>query len=183
MDHPIPWSRVVMNREIDRLVHNRASKFDKLNMLEISGNRWQVSGEKGNHTIMQYPDHDICENKLDEKFNLIIAEMVFEHLPYPYRAGKNVFEMLDTPGCFVISVPFMYPVHNYPIDCTRWTAIGLKYFLTECGFEFNNIYADSWGNGDFVKEQGNSLILYDEKKHSLRNDPRMPVSVWGLADK
>jgi len=179
----VTWSRVVMNQEIDRLINSIVGRLDKLNLLEISGCRWTVSGENGKHKTMNYPEYDICELKLNEKFNLIIAEMVWEHLPYPNRAGNNVYAMLDTPGFFVISVPFMYPIHNHPIDCTRWTPIGLRYFLSECGFDLNKIHTNSWGNKDCVISHNQEPIYYDAEKHSLINDPNMPVSVWAVAQK
>ncbi len=179
----ITWSRVVMNREIDRLVHAIASWFDKLNMLEISGSRWTVEGDGGEYFRINYPEHDICKTKLTRKFNLIIAEMVFEHLPYPHQAGKNVYDMLDMPGFFVISVPFMYPMHNHPVDCTRWTPTGLHYFLHECGFDFEQIYTDSWGNRDYVMAHTDRPIDYEPEIHSLENDPAWPVAVWAVAQK
>lgn len=172
-----------MNRELDRLVQNITSRLDKVNVLEISGNRWKVEGETVKYTQASYPEFDICQNVLPGDFNLIIAEMVFEHLPYPYRAGRNVFQMLNTPGFFVISTPFMYPVHNHPIDCTRWTRAGMKYFLTECGFDENRIHTDSWGNRDCVKAMTPGPVEYDEQQHSLENDPDYPVSVWAIANK
>lgn len=42
-----------------------------------------------------YPDFDICEGALPDTFDLVIAEQVFEHLLWPYRAGKDVYDMLD----------------------------------------------------------------------------------------
>lgn len=172
-----------MNREIDRMVQAVTPRLDNLNLLEISGSRWTVSGVNGKYKSVTYPEYNICETALDETFNLIIAEMVFEHLPYPYKAGRNVFQMLNTPGFFLISVPFLYPVHNHPIDCTRWTQTGLRYFLAEVGFPLEKIYTDSWGNRECAAAHTGDPIEYDEDKHSLANETGFPVSVWAIAQK
>lgn len=179
----VTWSRVVMNRELELLVQDIAIRLGKVNMLEISGSRWKIEGEGAEYTQVHYPEFDLCKDKLEKKFNLIIAEMVFEHLPYPYRAGKNIYDMLEIPGFLVISVPFSYPIHNHPIDCTRWTPLGLRYLLTQCGFDFKKIYTNSWGNKDCANAHKDIPIDYDEKVHSLANDPLNPVSVWAVAQK
>ena len=174
-----------MNREIDRLVQNIVISLDDLRMLEISGNRWNVVGENAHYSNTSYPEFDLCQAVLKGDYNLIIAEFIFEHLPYPYRAGRNVYQMLSPGGFFLITVPFMYPMHNHPMDCTRWTKTGLKYFLIECGFDEHKIYTESWGNKDCVNAHVQYMepINYDEKIHSLENDPLMPISVWAVAQK
>ena len=64
-----------------------------------------------------------------ESFDLIIAEQVFEHLKWPYRAAKNVYRMLRPGGSFLITTPFLVRCHEMPDDCTRWTDTELKNFL------------------------------------------------------
>ena len=181
----ITWSRVVMNEDITRIVDDIARNADKLSILEISGQRWSVTGENTKYKRLNWPEFDICENKLDEMFDLIIAELVFEHLKYPYRAGKNVYDMIADNGSFLISVPFLFPIHEHPIDCTRWSAQGLKYFLNECGFPLKYIYTNSWGNLECLIEickSENSIALY-KSGNQLKNEKQYPISVWGLAKK
>ena len=39
----------------------------------------------------------------EEKVTILkkhLAEQVFEHLPYPYRAARNVYNMLNAEGYF-----------------------------------------------------------------------------------
>src|SRR4051812_27932335 len=86
------FARVVMNRETKKLV--AALHPEKLNTLEISGDSWRASLPFASYRSANYPELDICERPLDEKFNLIIAEQVFEHLLWPYRAAKNLLRML-----------------------------------------------------------------------------------------
>lgn len=175
-----------MNEDILRLAGNICLNATQLSILEISGYRWSVTGDNTKYKRLNWPDYDICENKLNEQFNLVIAEMVFEHLKYPYRAGKNVYDMTADGGSFLISVPFLFPIHNYPIDCTRWSAEGLKYFLHECGFPIDDIYTNAWGNRDCLSkicQDKLSMVMYDEENHSLTNEKNYPIVVWGLAKK
>jgi SAM-dependent methyltransferase len=132
---------------------------------------------------LYYPDFDICESSLADQFDLILADQVFEHLLWPYRAGKNVYKMLNRGGYFLITTPFLIRVHNFPIDCSRWTEIGLKYFLAECGFDLEHIRTGSWGNRACVRANFSRWILYRPWLHSLKNEPLFPVAVWALAQK
>ncbi|NJM60945.1 MAG: hypothetical protein HC849_13205 [Oscillatoriales cyanobacterium RU_3_3] len=81
------WCRVVMNRETRKIV--KSLQPDRLNVLEISGDSWGKLESFRSYKSLSYPNFDICESCLDETFNLIIAEQIFEHLLWPYRAGKT----------------------------------------------------------------------------------------------
>jgi SAM-dependent methyltransferase len=174
----ITWSRVIMNQETANML--KPLPFPQWTALEISGSAWQDFGFREYKNI-NYPEYDICAEPLPEKFDLIIAEQIFEHLLYPYRAGRNVISMLNPGGYFLISVPFLVKVHNYPIDCTRWTETGLKYFLHECGFPLDSIQTGSWGNRQCIIANFSQWIVYDPLSHSLDNEPEFPYHVWALA--
>ena len=75
---------------------------------------------------------------LDDTFDLIIAEQVFEHLLWPYRAARNVHRMLRPGGSFLITTPFLVKIHPVPNDCSRWTETGMKHLLAEAGGRFTN---------------------------------------------
>jgi SAM-dependent methyltransferase len=174
------WSRVVMNSACRELL----AKLDYagFDTLEISGRAWQAFGFARYRTV-EFPAFDVCAGPLDERFDLIIAEQVFEHLLYPYRAGRNVHAMLRPGGWFLISVPFLVKVHAYPIDCTRWTALGLRHFLHECGFPLEQIEAGAWGNRDCVIANFDRWVAYEPDAHDLRNEPDFPYHVWALAQR
>lgn len=148
--------------------------------LEISGRFWREFGFASYRTA-EFPDFDLCAAPLAETFDLIIAEQVFEHLLYPYRAGRNVIEMLRPGGWFLVSVPFLVKVHDYPIDCTRWTELGLKHFLHECGFSLASIRTGSWGNRACIAANFAGWVVYDPATHDLTNEPEFPYHVWALA--
>jgi len=176
------WLRIVMNRETEKLVQSLDP--GTLKVLEISGDFWNRPGLFREYRSVQYPDFDICSERLDETFDLIIAEQVFEHLLWPYRAGKNVYAMLRAGGCFLITTPFLVRIHNHPTDCSRWTETGIKYFLSECGFPLESIRTGSWGNRACIKANlGRRWQIYVPWWHSLRNEPEFPGVVWALAQK
>ena len=128
-----------------------------------------------------------AKSALDETFDIIIAEQVWEHLLWPYRAGRNVYQMLRPGGYFLMQTPFLLRVHEIPTDCSRWTETGMKYFLAECGFDLDKVKTGSWGNRMAAKanlKYGNNFPQYHPWLHrNLKNDPRFPVQVWALAQK
>jgi SAM-dependent methyltransferase len=174
------WSRVVMNQETRRLVEGLGP--GTLDALEVSGEGWRDFGFKSYRSV-SYPGYDVCAGALPERFDIIIAEQVFEHLLWPYRAGKHVYEMLRPGGYFHMSTPFLYPVHDVPVDCSRWTETGLRYFLAECGFPPEACTTGSWGNRACVRQYLKRGVRYRRWLHSLRNEPAVPIVVWAVARK
>jgi SAM-dependent methyltransferase len=175
------WARIVMNRETRKLVDALAP--NKLEVLEVSGTTWNIEGYFKDYTFTSYPMYDVCAQPLERSFDLIIAEQVFEHLLWPYRAGKHVYQMLRPGGHFLITTPFMIRIHTIPRDCTRWSETGLQYFLAECGFELSRIRTQSWGNRACVKANFLGWQIYQSWRHSLVNEANFPVVVWALAQK
>lgn len=176
------WLRVVMNRETKQIVDSLNPA--KLKALEISGDRWNQAGLFAQYKSVDFPQFDICKDRLEEKFDLIIAEQVFEHLLWPYRAARNVFDMLNPGGYFLITTPFLVRIHPFPTDCTRWSETGMQYFLAECGFPLEQISVASWGNRACVRSHlRRKWVVYRSWQHSLRNEPAYPVVVWALAQK
>lgn len=176
----ILWSRVIMDRETEKIVN--ALTPSKMKALEVSGSYWGRMPFK-DYVTVEYPSFDLCQDTLDDKFDFIVAEQVFEHLLWPYRAGKNVYSMLEPGGHFLVTVPFMVQVHGAPIDCTRWTETGLKHFLAECGFPLEKIATGSWGNRQCIKSNYFEWKYYYSRLHTLKNEPDFPMHVWAIAKK
>ena len=170
-----------MDRETTKLIAQLG--LDKGSVLEISGSTWAKRLNFKQYKAVHYPAYDICESTLAETFDLVIAEQVFEHLLWPYRAGKNVYQMLKPGGFFLITTPFLIRIHNHPIDCSRWTEIGLRHLLAECGFPLEGIRTASWGNRACVRANYVKWARYNPRMHSLHNEPNFPVVVWAVAQK
>jgi SAM-dependent methyltransferase len=179
------WARVVMNRRTREMVELISPR--NLDVLEISGRSaspWAEPGRFRSYTSADYPDYDVCAGPLRESaFDLVIAEQVFEHLLWPYRAARHVHQMLRPGGHFLITTPFLLRVHGSPVDCARWTELGLRHLLAESGFDMAAIQTASWGNRDCVVANFDRWVEYRREEHSLRNEPDFPVVVWALARK
>jgi SAM-dependent methyltransferase len=174
------WVRIIMDQRTDELI--KGLSYGSLMTLEISGSKWKNFGFQSYENKF-FPELNICKSGLDKRFDLIIAEQVFEHLAYPYRAGKNIFDMLNSGGYFLITTPFLLKIHPDPIDCNRWTPLGLQYFLNECGFEMEDVFVDSWGNRECLMANIDEWKEFKSGSHSLKNDPVLPLVVWALARK
>lgn len=153
-----------------------------LDVLEISaGQTWRDIPFRC-YTEMNYPKYDICSDLLNRQFDLIIADQVFEHLLWPYRAGRNVYAMVKPGGYFLIMTPFLVRVHDVPIDCSRWTETGMRYFLAECGFCLDDIRTGAWGNRAAVKQNFLTWARVGWRRR-FPNEPAFPLSVWAMARK
>lgn len=173
------WMRVVMYRQCFQFIRELGP--ERLDVLEISaGPQWVREFTFQSYTATGYPEFDICAQTLPGRFDLIIADQVFEHLKWPYRAARNVLAMLRPGGHFLVTVPFLVRVHKSPSDCTRWTEEGLGYFLQDCGFAAAGIATGSWGNRDCVKA---NLTAWRKRGlfASLVNEPDFPLVVWAFA--
>jgi SAM-dependent methyltransferase len=154
-----------------------------MDVIEISaGETWRNLPFRSYRTL-DYPEHDICaplDPALVASCDLVIADQVFEHLLWPYRAGRNVLQMLRPGGHFLVMTPFLIRVHEVPYDCTRWTETGMRHFLAECGFEFDTVKTSSWGNMSALKA---CLATWGRVgwRRNFPNDPRFPLMVWALA--
>ena len=171
------WTRKVADEEARKLV----KQIQPLpsSVLEISGLVWQSFGFASYRSV-DYPAYDLGEGTLPERFDLIIAEHIFEHLRWPRRAACNLRAMLNSNGHALIITPFIYKVHPNPNDCTRWTGEGLRYFLAECGFD--TITTGSWGNRKCIKATlRKEYRLFNRYLHDLTNEPDYPMVVWALA--
>lgn len=173
-------TRTVAYREIDRWLD--ALGTEGLDALEISaGWKWRQR-QWGSFTEMNWPQHDICKDVLDRQFDIVIADNVWEHLLYPYRAARNVHSMLRPGGWFVNITPFMIRYHPIPTDCSRWTELGMSHFLEEAGFDPARIVTGSWGNAAAVKANFYRWARTGWQRR-LPNDERFPVTVWAMAQK
>jgi hypothetical protein len=155
-----------------------------LDVLEIgSGEYWLSKFSFKSYTTFNYPDHDICHERLDRQFDLVIADNVFEHLAFPARAASNVFSMIRPGGWFMNITPFLIRVHDVPIDCTRWTETGMRFFLSEAGFDPATMRSGSWGNRKAVVANLKRLGTRAAWSRNLMNEPQFPAVVWVMAQR
>ncbi len=75
----------------------------------------------------------------DKEFNIALLFQVLEHVDSPREVIKEAARVLKPNGAIVISVPFLYPLHDMPHDWARYTSSALKGMLNESGFEVTKI--------------------------------------------
>lgn len=51
---------------------------------------------------------------------------VLEHIPNPDQCLAEICRVLKPGGTLTIQVPFLYPIHDAPLDFHRWTRFGLE---------------------------------------------------------
>lgn len=59
-------------------------------------------------------------------FDWVLLLDVLEHLPDPQRTIGEIKRVLKSGGRLVLQVPFLYPLHDAPLDFQRWTLHGLR---------------------------------------------------------
>jgi SAM-dependent methyltransferase len=178
-------NRVVYKREAARIF--ASLQPETRSCAEISGGLGRGVGFRSFEEF-HYPEHDICKDVFRDgegkirRFDMIIADQVWEHLDRPYTATRHVLEMLNPGGAFYLCVPFYVRYHAFPVDCSRWTARGLKNLLIEAGFDEASVTADQWGNLDSARRDcARKWAKYDPKIDTLDNDPDFPSVAWAVA--
>jgi SAM-dependent methyltransferase len=160
-----------------------------LDVAEISG-KWGESFAFRSYQTFRYPQHDPCAALFrdDEgrplKFDLILANQVWEHVDRPHAATRNVWKMLRKGGWFWLAVPFFIPYHAVPVDCTRWSARGLRNLLIEGGFDEASIKSAQWGNrAAALRNLETPWPPEHRPDDDLTDDPDFPIVAWAMGQK
>lgn len=74
---------------------------------------------------------DIHTYQAPEKFDFIILCEVLEHLYNPWTAVANLPRQLHPGGKVIVSAPFIFPIHDEPVDYYRFTQFGLRRLFHE----------------------------------------------------
>lgn len=180
-ERDVQWIRVVMDRQTR--AHVVSLPYQTFSTLEISGEKWKDFGFRSYRSI-HFPAYDLCAGTLEENaFDLIIVEQVLEHVLWPYRAVRNAYKMLRPGGTLLITTPFLLRIHNCPVDCSRWTPLGMKHLLAEAGFALDDVEVGSWGNKASARANFGEWPNWIPWLHSLKNDPEYPLVVWAFGRK
>jgi len=85
----------------------------------------------------------------DMTFDTVLCTEVLEHVRDIERAVQEIRRVLVPGGHALVTVPFLYPVHEAPYDYTRFTHYGLRNLLERHGLEVLSVEAKG-GAGIFV---------------------------------
>lgn len=181
-------NRIVMQKKSKRLLQRL--NLEEMDAAEVSGKHGRRFNFRS-YKVFRYPEYDICAGPYRDRdgavhqFDIVLANQVWEHLDRPYAATRNVIEMLRPGGFFWLAVPFYIPFHAAPMDCSRWSARGLKNLLIEAGFEPSRITARQWGNRHAAKRnlEPDWPPIYVPETDDLTNEEDFPIVSWALAQK
>ncbi|MEZ5673184.1 MAG: class I SAM-dependent methyltransferase [Thiotrichaceae bacterium] len=62
----------------------------------------------------------------DASIDNVLLLDVLEHLPQPELCITEIARILKPNGRCILQVPFLYPIHDNPLDFQRWTLPGLQ---------------------------------------------------------
>jgi SAM-dependent methyltransferase len=139
---------------------------------------------------IDYPEFDLLNlNFPDNTFDALFADQVIEHVAGdPFRALAESFRVVKPGGFVVHATVFVYPVHNCPVDCWRFSPTGLRLLVEPHG---EIIEAGGWGNfwvWPYFKLGLLDIPIPIARWHPLhrlatRNDPQWPIVTWVIARK
>lgn len=75
---------------------------------------------------------DITQTGLDSNsLDTVISTQVFEHIPKPWEAVREVHRILKPGGKCIVTAPFVHAYHADPHDYYRYTVEGIKALFSE----------------------------------------------------
>ena len=78
---------------------------------------------------------------VDNAFDCIVSQEVFEHLEDPFAAANEVERVLVPGGVLYLQVPFIIGYHSLPHDYYRFTKPGLRVLVERAGLRIVEIHS------------------------------------------
>ena len=73
-------------------------------------------------------------------FDSILCTEVLEHVPDPLATWREFHRVLRPGGRVLLSTPMYWPPHELPFDFYRYPEHGLRWLVTQSGFEVEALY-------------------------------------------
>lgn len=111
-------------------------------------------------------------------FDTVVCTQVFEHIPKPWMAAKEIHRILKSGGVCIVTAPFIQASHADPYDYFRYTPQGLSSLFE--GREFEILDSGAYGKIastllDFIK-----MIWFSPYKKPVRGSWRFIRMLVGL---
>ena len=84
---------------------------------------------------------DISADDLGGPYDVVVCSEVLEHVVNPHRAIEGLYKALKPGGLLAVTTPFLFPIHDAPVDHFRFTSHGLAMLLDD----FDEVRIDSRG--------------------------------------
>lgn len=108
-----------------------------------------------------------------ESFDTVFSTQTIEHVADHRKLVSEAFRLLRPTGCFIVSGPLYWPLHEEPYDFFRITKHGFDWLLSEAGFKVVEIIP----NGGKWATLGQVII------HTIQHGPLDRRSVIKLINK
>jgi SAM-dependent methyltransferase len=103
----------------------------------------------------------------DSSVDCAMATEVLEHCPYPEKTLTEIHRVLKPDGILLITVPFIWMLHEVPYDEYRYTPFALKRLVESSGFKIIELSALGGWNASLAQFIANWLY-YSEGNRTLR---------------
>lgn len=103
------------------------------------------------------PDYTWDGNNIpfeNNSYDVILATEVLEHCPNPTSIISEMYRVLKKDGIILITVPFLWPLHEVPYDEYRYTPFALKRIFKDAGFQNITINAGGGWNASLAQMLG-----------------------------
>jgi SAM-dependent methyltransferase len=94
----------------------------------------------------------------DSSADCILSTSVLEHIREPMLLFSEMSRILKTGGHLILSVPFLYQIHEEPDDFFRYTRFGLEKLSKDAGFEI--VFLSHYGSALGVMVDVISKIIH-----------------------
>jgi ubiquinone/menaquinone biosynthesis C-methylase UbiE len=75
----------------------------------------------------------------DNHFGTVFSTQTIEHIEDYQGMIEEAYRVLKKDGCFILSGPFYWHLHEEPYDFYRFSKHGFKYILEKAGFEMLDV--------------------------------------------
>ncbi|MBL7830315.1 MAG: class I SAM-dependent methyltransferase [Saprospiraceae bacterium] len=99
------------------------------------------------------------DNKIpasDNTFDSAIATEVFEHVHNIQEVVREIYRVMQPGADFLITIPFLWPLHETPHDHYRYTPFAIEKLLVDAGFKVTKLE----GMGGWNASMGLMLTLW-----------------------
>lgn len=159
-----PSSYIEMKTNIDRYIAKlppRSTIYD-IGSMDVNGTykplvepEWKYVGvdiEAGDNVdIIMVSDFDT--GLPDGCADAVISGQCLEHCKNPFKLVNEMFRIAKKDAYVILTAPWTFPIHRYPIDCWRILPDGMRLLIEDAGGKCIGSYIssqDCWGIGKAV---------------------------------
>ena len=125
--------------EVERII----KEFNNIKLLSVD-----IDKKRKPDKVLDISSHD-APKKIKFLPDLIICLEVLEHIKEPHLAIRNLYKIANKNTHIILSVPFLFPIHDEPHDYYRFTKYGLKLLFKKFS-KVEIVSRDGWLDNLFV---------------------------------